>query len=40
MVKTTIRIPEKLYMELKAEAKKRGLSINAIMVNMLWKFSK
>lgn len=37
MVKTTIRLPEKLYMELKAMAKARGMTLNAYVLNVLWE---
>lgn len=37
MVQTTIRLPEKLYENLKQEAKKRGMSLNAYLISVLWK---
>lgn len=36
MVQTTIRLPEKLYEKLKLEAKKRGMSLNAYLISVLW----
>lgn len=36
MVQTTIRLPEKLYEKLKQEAKKRGMSLNACLISVLW----
>lgn len=36
MVQTTIRLPEKLYEKLKQEAKKRGMSLNAYLISVLW----
>ncbi len=32
MIQTTIRLPEKLYKELKEEAKRRGLTFNALVL--------
>lgn len=37
MVKTTIRLPEKLYTELKERAKSRGMTLNAYVLSALWK---
>lgn len=39
MIQTTFRIPEKLYKELKSEAGRKGLSINALLLNILWKWA-
>ncbi|WP_448916607.1 ribbon-helix-helix protein, CopG family [Eubacterium ramulus] len=36
MVQTTIRLPEKLYEIIKQEAKKRGMSLNAYLISVLW----
>lgn len=36
MVQTTIRMPEELHKQLKAEAKKRGLTLNAYMISILF----
>lgn len=36
MIKTTIRLPEKLYAEMKRKAKKQGLTMNAYVLNVLW----
>ena len=36
MVQTTIWLPEKLYEKLKQEAKKRGMSLNAYLISVLW----
>ena len=36
MIQTTIRLPEKLYEKLKLEAKKRGMSLNAYLLSVLW----
>lgn len=36
MVQTTIRLLEKLYEKLKQEAKKRGMSLNAYLISVLW----
>lgn len=36
MVQTTIRLPERLYVALKAEAQKRGMSMNAYLIGILW----
>lgn len=37
MVQTTIRLPEKLYEKLKLEAKKKGMSLNAYLLSVLWR---
>lgn len=36
MVQTTIRMPSELYQRLKLEAKRRGMSLNGYMINLLW----
>lgn len=35
MIQTTIRMPEKLYQQLKKEAKERGVSVNGLMLMVL-----
>ena len=37
MVQTTIRIPTELHAKLKELAKKRGLTVNALIIQALWK---
>lgn len=37
MIQTTIRIPKELHQKLKEQAKKKGLTINALIVQTLWK---
>lgn len=36
MVQTTIRMPKELYQRLKNEAKRRGMSLNGYIINLLW----
>lgn len=36
MVKTTLRLPEELYRKLKETAKARGMTLNAVILNVLW----
>ena len=36
MVQTTIRIPTELQPKLKELAKKRGLTVNALIIQALW----
>lgn len=36
MVQTTFRLPDQLYQALKQEARNRGLSVNAYVINLLW----
>lgn len=38
MVQTTLRIPESAYRELKRIANIRGLTLNAVINNVLWEF--
>lgn len=33
----TVRLPVELYEKLKAIAKSRGMSMNAVLVNSIWK---
>lgn len=35
MVQTTLRIPEKLYEQIKEQAKKRGMSVNGFIIAIL-----
>ena len=35
MVQTTIRMPEKLYCQIKEQAKKRGVSVNSFIITIL-----
>lgn len=37
MIQTTLRLPENLHQILKQEAKKRGVTVNSMMVMLLWK---
>ena len=37
MIQTTIRIPKELHQKLKELAKKKGLTVNALIVQVLWK---
>lgn len=37
MVQTTIRMPVELHKKLKELAKKKGLTVNALIVQALWK---
>lgn len=37
MVQTTFRLPEELYVSLKEEAKRRGMSLNAYVISVLWE---
>lgn len=39
MKQTTIRLPEELHKQLKAEAKERGMTLNAYVISVLWKSS-
>ncbi len=38
MVQTTVRLPQELYIKLKQLAKIKGLTLNAIIINVLWEF--
>ena len=40
MIQTTIRIPVELHKRLKELAKKKGLTVNALIVQALWKTLK
>ena len=37
MVQTTLRLPEELYRKLKETAKTRGMTLNAVVISVLWK---
>lgn len=37
MVQTTIRMPEELYQRLKELAKSRGMTLNALVLGVLWE---
>ena len=37
MVQTTLRLPDELYRRLKETAKARGMTLNAIVISVLWK---
>ena len=34
---TTIRLPDELHRKLKDEAKKKGMTLNALVVSLLWE---
>ena len=36
----TFRLPKGLYLKLEQEAKKQGISINALMLKILWDWSE
>lgn len=36
MIQTTIRLPDQLYENLKRESQKRGLTMNAYLISVLW----
>lgn len=36
MVQTTLRLPEELYTKIKETARQRGLTVNALIIQMLW----
>ncbi|WP_282923974.1 toxin-antitoxin system HicB family antitoxin [Mediterraneibacter massiliensis] len=40
MVQTTIRLPKELYSMLKEKAKRKGLTLNAFLINALWEVAK
>ena len=35
---TTIRLPDELHRKLKNEAKKKGMTLNALVVSLLWEW--
>ena len=37
MIQTTIRIPTEIHTKLKELAKKRGLTVNALIIQALWE---
>ena len=40
MIQTTIRIPTELHTKLKELAKKRGLTVNALIIQALWELQE
>lgn len=36
MVQTTVRLPAELYQELKLLAKRKGVTLNSLVVSALW----
>ena len=36
MVQTTVRFPKELYQALKENAKRKGLTLNAYLISILW----
>ena len=40
MKQTTLRLPEVLHKKLKEEALKRGISLNAYIISVLWSSEK
>lgn len=39
-VQTTIRIPEELYEVIKKESERKGISVNALLLNILWRWAE
>ena len=37
MIRRTLRIPEDLYEKMKQQAKSRGISCSALILNILWE---
>lgn len=37
MIQTTLRLPDELYEVLRVEAKRRGMTMNAYLISVLWK---
>ena len=37
MIQTTLRLPEELYQRLKEVAKQQGVSVNSLVVMILWR---
>lgn len=37
MKQTTLRLPEELHKQLKEEAERRGMTLNAYVISILWK---
>lgn len=37
MVQTTLRVPEALYIRIKEEAQRKGMTLNAYVLNILWE---
>lgn len=40
MVQTTLRLPKELYEKLKKLAKSRGMTLNGLVVSILWNIEK
>lgn len=38
MIQTTIRMPGELYQRLKNLAKSRGMTLNALLLGVLWEY--
>lgn len=38
MIQTTLRVPEALYIRIKEEAQRKGMTLNAYVLNILWEF--
>lgn len=38
MIQTTLRLPDSLYKKMKKTAKARGMTLNALILNILWEF--
>lgn len=36
MIQTTVRMPEELYRQLKEESRTRGISVNSLILAILW----
>lgn len=39
-VQTTIRIPEELYEVVKGEAERKGISVNALLLDLIWRWAE
>lgn len=39
-IRFTFRMPEELFERLKSEAQNRGVSVNALILQILWKWSE
>lgn len=40
MIQTTLRLPDSLYKKIKKAAKARGMTLNALILSVLWEFTK